>query len=101
VVLVEPPKPDWLIKKEESDKAEGKGEAPKALNRGEQKLLVDMLSDDYMAITNAMSDEEKKAYRKMSTPDKGRFMKRRLGARLLEGSKGKPKTGSLVNSEEN
>ncbi|MEE9347082.1 MAG: efflux RND transporter periplasmic adaptor subunit [Robiginitomaculum sp.] len=101
-ILVDPPKPDWLIarEKKETEGSSDKKEKPRNLGRKDKKTLISMLTADYLAVIDNMTEAEKNTYRKMSKREKQRFLKAKLALRLSAAHKSKPEAAALVNGEE-
>jgi len=91
-VLVEPEKPEWMKKmeagKKQDEDAQPKGffaklfpkkeKDPNTLDgRGKQELLA-VMEADYAKVMNAMTDDEKVAYRKMGNRGKAEFVRKKM-----------------------
>ncbi len=89
IVLVEPPKPEWLVKREAEEKNKDKkkdaSKNPSKLDRDSINTLTAMFAKDYNEVLAELSEEEKNKLRKMSTVEKSLFMKKKLMAKISEG----------------
>lgn len=87
-VLVDPPKPDWLVKLEEADAMSAdekrKREEERKLTGKEQKELVAMFGRDFKIVKADMTDEEKDQYRKWSERERTQFIRKKMAERAAE-----------------
>ena len=103
-VLVEPAKPDWLIKREaeadakKNDKDKGKPKDPSKLDKDGIQTLSAMFGKEYNEVMAELTEDEKNKVRKMSSQEKTRFMRTKIMAKIREGREGRG-NGSMPKGE--
>jgi len=105
-VLVEPPKPEWLIKREaeaekkKNEKGNGKPKDPAKLDKEGVQTLSAMFGKEYNEVMEEMTDDEKNRLRKMSSQEKSRFIRGKLMAKIREGRPGREGRDTLKSEGE-
>lgn len=95
-VLVDPPKPEWMIQLEESQKLSEEEKKKKKeegkLDRKEQQELTAIYGRDFKAVKAEMTDEEKEQYRKWSDRERSQFIRKKMAERAKANRRG-PRPG--------